>query len=96
MKVGRAIRLSLLFVLIGFIGGGVRYWRWWPSHTTPYSIVSEIACPLCPNIDGLGSNWEKFVSRTVAGGVLNVVPALVMGWLIIGIVVVCRRSRVNC
>jgi hypothetical protein len=95
MKVGRAIRLSLLFVLIGFIGGGVRYWRWWPSHTTPYSIVSEIACPLCPNIDGLGSNWEKFVSR-VAGGVLNVVPALVMGWLIIGIVVVCRRSRVNC
>jgi hypothetical protein len=93
MKVGRAIRLSFWFVLIGFIGGGVRYWRWWPSGTTPYSIISEIVCPLCPNLEGPGSNWEKFVSRTVMGGVLNVVPALVMGWSILGVIAFCRRNR---
>ena len=37
----RAMGLSLLFIFIGFIGGAVRYWRWWPSHTTPYFIVSR-------------------------------------------------------
>jgi hypothetical protein len=40
------MRLSFAFILIGLLGGAVRYWRWWPSHTTPYSIVSGF-CVLC-------------------------------------------------
>ena len=95
MKVGRAVRLSLLFVVIGFIGGAVRYWRWWPSHTAPYFIVSGIACPLCPTIDGAGTDWNTFVSRTVLGGLLNIVPSLLTGWLIIGIDAIRKRNHVN-
>ena len=45
----RATGLSLLFVFIGFIGGAVRYWRWWPSHTKPY-FISGILCPLCQTL----------------------------------------------
>lgn len=96
LKVWRAIGLSVLFVLIGFIGGAVRYWRWWPYHTTPYSLISGIACLLCPDVDGVGTNWDKFVSRMVVGGVLNIVPALVVGWLIVGVVAFHKRNRVNC
>ena len=89
------MHLSLWFVSIGFIGGAVRYWRWWPSHSAPYFIISGILCPLCPNIDGVGTNWDKFVSRTVLGGLLNIVPALLVGWLIVGIIAIHNRSRVN-
>jgi hypothetical protein len=96
MKVGRAIRLSLLFVVIGFIGGAVRYGRWWPSHTAPYFIVCGIACLLCPNLDGAGTDWNKFVSRTVLGGLLNIVPSLLTGWLLIGIDAIRKRNHVTC
>ena len=91
----RATRLSLLFVFIGFIGGAVRYWRWWPSQTKPYFIASGILCPLCPNIDGVGTNWDKFVSRTVLGGLLNIVPALLVGWLVVGILAIRSRKHFN-
>jgi hypothetical protein len=90
------MRSSLVFIFIGFIGGAVRYWRWWPSHTAPYFVVSGIFCPLCPNIDGAGTNWDKFVSRTVLGGVLNIVPALLVVWLFFGILAIRNRNRVKC
>ena len=97
IKLPKAIYLSISFVLVGFLGSAVRYWRWWPSHTASYFIASGTTCPLCPNVEGgLGTDWEKFVSRTIGGGVLNVVPALMIGWLIVGIVAVCKRNRVSC
>jgi len=96
MKIRKAVRLSLLFIFIGFIGGAVRYWRWWPSHATPYFIVSGILCPLCPNIDGVGTNWDKFVGSTFLGGLLNIIPSLLVGWLIFGILAIRKRNRVKC
>jgi hypothetical protein len=96
MKAGRAIRLSLLFVVIGFVGGAVRYWRWWPFHTATYFIVSGIACPLCPNIDGAGTDLKKFASRAVLGGLLSIFPSLLAGWLIVGIDAIRKRNHVNC
>ena len=95
MKIRRGLGLSLFFTLIDFIGGAVRYWRWWPSNTAPYSIVSGILCPLCPNIDSLGANWEKFLSRAVLGGLLNIVPALLVGWLVVEIFASHNRSRAS-
>lgn len=92
----RTVRLSLVFIFIGFSGAAARYWRWWPSYSTRYFTVAGIICPFCPNIDGLGTDWEKFVGRTVFGGLLNLVPLLVVGWLITGILVMCKRSRTNC
>jgi|SRR6266568_862825 len=95
MKAPRAIYLSLLFVLMGLVGGAIRYWRWWPSHSGLYSIVSGIACPLCPNIDGINTDWDKFVSRTLVGGVINMVPALVVGWLVVGIRAGLKHKPIN-
>jgi hypothetical protein len=93
MKLRRAMQLSLFFIFIGFIGGTVRYWRWWPSDTTPGPIVSGILCPLCPNIDGVGLEWDKFVNRVFLGGLLNIVPALLIGWLIVGSLAIRNRNR---
>jgi hypothetical protein len=95
MMVKGAMRLSLLFIFIGLIDGPVRYWRWWPSHSTPYFIVSGILCPLCPNIDGVGADCVKFVSRAFIGGLLNIAPALLVGWLITGILAIRKRNRVS-
>ena len=95
MKIRRGLGLSLFFTLIDFIGGAVRYWRWWPSNTASYSIVSGILCPLCPKIDSLGANWEKFLSRAVLGGLLNIVPALLVGWLVVEIFASHNRSRAS-
>jgi hypothetical protein len=77
----RKIALSLAFVALGFIGAAVRYWRWWPSHNDLYFTLAGFACPLCPNIDGIGADWQKFLSRTLFGGILNFLPALILGWL---------------
>jgi hypothetical protein len=89
MKVGRVVRLSILFLGLGFAGAAVRYWRWWPSHTTAFSIASRTACPVCPHTDGLGTDLYKFVTRTLFGGVLNAIPALVIGWM----AVACRHTE---
>ena len=94
MNIPRVIHLSLLFIFFGFIGGEIRYWRWWP-HTRPYFIVSGSLCPLCPNVDGAGTNWEKFVSRAVLGGLLNIVPALLVGWLVVKILAIRNGNRAN-
>jgi hypothetical protein len=82
MRFGQKVGLSMVLVALGFVGAAIRYWRWWPNHSDPYSLTG-FACPFCPNMDSLGTNWQKFISRTVLGGFLNVVPFLIVGWLLI-------------
>ena len=81
MSLKKKIVLSVIFVALGFVGAAVRYWRWWPSGNDTYYFFASFACPLCPNIDSMGTDWQKFISRTVGGGLLNLVPALILGWL---------------
>jgi hypothetical protein len=81
----RVLFWSLGFVLAGFVGAALRYWRWWPASTEIYRIVTGIACPLCPNVDSIGNDWEKFGQRTLLGGIFNLIPSLVVGWGAVGL-----------
>jgi hypothetical protein len=92
----RAVVMSLLFVITGFIGAAIKYWRWWPSHTTDYFMTSVLVCPLCPNVDGYGTDWQKFVSRTFTGGILNALPALIVGRSVVVIMSVHKRKSLSC
>lgn len=96
MQIKKVMRLSVLFIIMGFVGSAVRYWRWWPSHSTSYIVAAGIVCPLCPNIDGVGADWDKFVGRTYGGGLLNLVPALLVGWAAVGLSGLRGGNRVKC
>lgn len=74
-------RAIVALVLLGYFQAALFYWRWGGIP----SAFGGIACPLCPNIDGLGSNLDKFIRRTVGAGTLNavalVVPFLIGYWI---------------
>jgi len=84
--------LTITFVLIGFTGAAVKYWRWWPSHSQTYRNVAGIVCPLCPEILSIGTDREKFVERAIYEGPWNAVLALMIGWTV---VVVIRSSKIR-
>ena len=86
MKARNIVALSLVFIVVGFMGAAVKYWRWWPSRTDWYREVSSIVCPMCPEIDGIGTDREKFVSRTVEVGPWNAIPALIIGWTVVVVI----------
>src|SRR5215468_1871225 len=86
MKGRTVAALSLVFILVGFMGASVKYWRCCPSRTDWYRMVSGVVCPMCPEIDGIGTDREKFVSRTVWVGPWNAIPALIIGWTVVVVV----------
>ena len=63
-------------------------------HQTIFHLWDSL--PVVPNIDGVGTNWDKFVSRAVLGGLLNIVPALLVGWLIVEVLAIRSRKHINC
>jgi hypothetical protein len=93
MSAKNAIRFSVLLIFLGLIGGAVRYWRWWPFLSTPYSVAAGILCPLCLYLDGAGADWRKFVTYTLVGGLFNAVPSLVVGWAVVGIFRLRKQRR---
>jgi hypothetical protein len=83
MNAQRVAVLSIVFIVTGFLGAGIKYWRWWPSQTEQYSKLTGIVCPLCPNIDGFGTGGEKFFRRTAGEGIFNAILALIIGWTVV-------------
>jgi len=60
-------RLAIFLIILSYGSAGLFYWRWRGIPRT----VQENVCPLCPNIDGSGSDLQKFISRTVVIGTIN-------------------------
>ncbi|MGH9515605.1 MAG: hypothetical protein ACRD3P_08010 [Terriglobales bacterium] len=56
---------SILLAVIGYLQAAMFYWRWGGIPRVSW------LCFLCPNIDSVGSNWEKFIRRTISMGTIN-------------------------
>ena len=78
--------LTVLLIAAGYVGAAIFYWRWWPAHSPLFGALSQVSCPVCPHVDGTGTNWEKFISRTASVGFLNAVLAVAVGWAVVGLV----------
>jgi hypothetical protein len=69
---------TLFFVALGYFGAAVFY-----SYLVGINLQTQIACPVCPHIDSLGTPLYKFVSRVLALGTLNSLLFVLIGWTII-------------
>lgn len=83
--------LTVMFIAVGFLGAAAFYWRWWPAYSPSYGAFSQLACPTCPHVDGIGSNLQKFVSRTAVFGGLNAALFTVLGWAAVGTIRLVKR-----
>jgi hypothetical protein len=61
-------RTLVIIGVLGYLQAALYYWRW---GGFPREIA--LICPLCPHIDGIGSDWQKFSERTLAFGTINTV-----------------------
>ena len=61
-------RVTICLVALGYLQAAIFYWRW---NVIPHGIA--LVCPVCPHMDGGGTNWEKFSSRTLGLATLNAV-----------------------
>jgi hypothetical protein len=82
----RAITVTLALLAFGYIGAGAFY-----SYLLGLSLDFPYVCPVCPNIDSLGTPLPKFIERTIALGTLNAALFAAVGWMLIGIVLGLKR-----
>jgi|GraSoiStandDraft_51_1057287.scaffolds.fasta_scaffold159214_1 hypothetical protein len=47
-------RTLVIIGVLGYLQAALYYWRW---GGFPREIA--LICPLCPHIDGIGSDWQK-------------------------------------
>ena len=55
--------------LLGVVGAAAFYWRF--PFLTFIPSIGHVTCPLCPNIDGMGSQLNKILTRTALIGPFN-------------------------
>lgn len=71
-------KIVLPLAVLGFLSAALFYW--------PFGGVSETFqhfCPLCPNVDSIGSPLSKFARRTAAVGTLNAIVFSFLGVLLL-------------
>jgi len=73
-----AITLALL--PLGYFGAAISY-----SYLLGSKIDFPYLCPVCPNIDSIGSPLSKFIWRTISMGTLNAVLFVTIFWTIIAL-----------
>jgi hypothetical protein len=86
-------RFSLILFAIGFVAAAAYYWRWWPDFAYPLVVPTQFACPVCPHIDGIGSDLGKFVGRTLVFGPINGLLMVCAGWIVFGALRLLKRRR---
>jgi hypothetical protein len=77
---------TLFFVALGYFGAAVFY-----SYLVGINVQTQIACPVCPQIDSLGTPLHKFVSRVMTLGTLNALLFVLMGWTFISLARFTKR-----
>jgi hypothetical protein len=82
-------KTACTLVALGYVGAGIRYWRWGGLPET----VQMLACPMCPHIDSLGTDWEKFSGRLVGQGTINAVVYLCIFWLVVTIWDITHKAK---
>ncbi len=84
---------TLVLIGLGYLGAAMFYWRWWPRWyaTEVYYQLASAACPVCPNIDSMGTDVQKFLGRTAFLGAINAMLFVAGGWLLLGVVRLIRR-----
>jgi hypothetical protein len=80
-------RIILALIAVGYLGAAIFYSDLLASH-----VAAQFVCPVCPNIDSIGSPIGKFVRRTISLGTLNALIFATAGWAIITIVVRFKKS----
>jgi hypothetical protein len=69
--------ILILLGVLGYLQAAVFYWRW---GVIPHSL--KVVCPLCPNIDSIGTDLQKFTYRTLSMGTTNAVLLIAAFWII--------------
>ncbi len=65
-------RIAILLAVFAYLTAASRYWRWGGIPR----LLQEYACPLCPNVDSVGGNVEKFAQRTIGMGTVRAIVLL--------------------
>jgi hypothetical protein len=76
VRTGAMKKIVFSLTVLGFLSAALFYW--------PFGGVSETFrhfCPLCPNVDSIGSPLSKFARRTATVGTLNAIVYSVIGVL---------------
>jgi len=64
-------------VILGFVGAAIFY-----SPYVGLNLQTRIACPVCPSVLSFGDPLTKFFRYTLAGGILNAVLFLLLGFIV--------------
>jgi hypothetical protein len=86
LKLNKNQGWTLFLAGLGYCGAAVFYSQLVGTHAQ-----AQIACPVCPNIDSLGSPVYEFVRRVLVLGTLNAFCFLLIGWLVITFARFIRR-----
>ena len=89
MRLKSNFRWTLFFAALGFLGAVLFY--------SPYLGLNAqlgIECVPCPHVTGLwDSNIKAFLRLTLAGGLLNALLFIVIGWFFLFTVRVIKGFR---
>jgi hypothetical protein len=88
MKTSRNKAWLLLLLSLGYLGTAGSY-----SYLIGVPVQFAIACPVCPNLDGIGNPIDKFTSRILLLGTLNALLFLALGGLVLSLLTFSRRTR---
>jgi hypothetical protein len=86
VKINKNRCWTLFFVALGYFGAAVFY-----SYLVGINVQTQIACPVCPHIDSLGTHLHKFVSRVMTLGTLNALLFVLIGWTFISLARFTKR-----
>jgi hypothetical protein len=75
---------------LGYFGAAISY-----SYLLGSKIDFRYLCPVCLNIDSVGSPLSKFIWRTISMGTLNAVLLASIFWTIIALSAGLRRLISN-
>ncbi len=74
-------RIVFVLTVLSYVSAGLFYWPWGGIP----SALQDHVCPLCPYVDSMGSNLQKFTSRTVGMGTINAAIYIVGLVLFVGL-----------
>jgi hypothetical protein len=77
---------TLFFVASGYFGAAV-----FSSYLGGINLQTQIACPVCPHLDSVGTPLHKFVSRVLALGALNALFFALIGRTVISLARFTKR-----
>ena len=82
--------ITLVLLALGYFGAAIAY-----LYLLGSKIDFPYLCPVCPNIDSIGSPLSKFIWRTISLGTLNAMLFVGIFWVILALAAAFKRLISN-